>query len=391
MKKVLSLALAFLLIATLFTGCQQQGTSAAPPAAAPAAPAAEPSAAASAEAPKADAQEVARVDGDPRLALEIPEKPYTIGFSTIYITPVWQQATAKLIESDVAKWKEQGLVGEYTLANANGETTQQISQIENMISQGYDAIILTAGSATALNPAIEKAEEMGIPVGNFDSLVTTDKISIQCYVDPYAMAEQWTQWLVDKIGGKGNIIVASGPAGISVAEQRLEGMQRVLDKYPDVKVVNTVRCAYNVGEATQAMLAAFQANPEVDGFLGLGGSFGIGALNAMQQLNVPINIPVTGDNYNGLVKLASEYRDNEGFDFLGLGNPNWASTLCFTQCFRKLQGYKIQQVVTFPSPPVSMENIDNFVPNDDPDDSYCLPALTDDMILEYLGPLEKAE
>lgn len=331
----------------------------------------------------------ARVEGIPELALEVPEKPYTIGFSTIYITPVWQQATAKQIESDVAKWKEQGLVGEYTLANANGETTQQISQIENMISQGYDAIILTAGSQTALNPAIEKAEEMGIPVGNFDSLVTTDKISVQCYVDPYAMAEQWTQWIVDKLGGKGNIIVASGPAGISIAEQRLEGMQKLLDKYPDIKVVNTVRCAYNVGEATQAMLAAFQANPNFDGFLGLGGSFGIGALNAMDQLGMNINIPVTGDNYNGLVKRAAEYRNNEGFDFLGLGNPNWASTLCFTQCFRKLQGYKVERVVTFPSPPVTLQNIDEFVPNDEPDDSYCLPALTDDMILEYLGPLVK--
>lgn len=383
MKRMLSVGLIVLLVAGLLMGCQPSAppVETDPPATSTAPVKTEPG---TPEGPE-------RVPGDPALALEVPEKPYTIGFSTIYITPIWQQATAALLDENVAEWKAQGLVGEYALANANGETTQQIAQIENMISQGYDAIILTAGSATALNAVIEKAEEKGIPVGNFDSLVTTDKISIQCYVDPYDMARQWTQWMVDKLDGKGDIIVATGPAGVSVAEQRLEACMELLEDYPDIKVVNTVHSAYNVGEATQAMLAAFQANPKVDGFLGLGGSFGIGALNAMKQLNIPINIPVTGDIYNGLVKLAYEYKDNEGFDFLGLGNPNWSSTLCFIQCFRKLQGYKVEQVVTFPAPAITLENIGEFVPNNDPDDSYCLPALTEEMVLEYLGPLEKAD
>ena len=105
MKRMLSVGLIVLLVAGLLMGCQPSAPpeETDPPATTPAAPVVtEPG---TPEGPE-------RVPGDPALALEVPEKPYTIGFSTIYITPIWQQATAALLDENVAEWKAQGLVGE---------------------------------------------------------------------------------------------------------------------------------------------------------------------------------------------------------------------------------------------------------------------------------------
>ena len=93
---------------------------------------------------------------------------YKIGWSTIYLTPSWMQQTKGMMEDRIEYWKEQGVVSDFTIANANGDTAQQIAQIENMISQNYDAIVVIAGSSTALNNVIDKAYDKGIVITNID-------------------------------------------------------------------------------------------------------------------------------------------------------------------------------------------------------------------------------
>src|SRR4029079_3432095 len=55
---------------------------------------------------------------------------------------------------------------------ADKEVPTQAAQIQNLILQGYNAIVINAASPDALNGAIKQACDAGIVVVSFDGIVT---------------------------------------------------------------------------------------------------------------------------------------------------------------------------------------------------------------------------
>lgn len=314
------------------------------------------------------------------------DSKYVIGWSTIYLTPSWMQQTNKLLMDRADYWKKEGLLEEVVVANANGDTSVQISQIENMISKKYDAILVVAGSSTALNPVLEKAEKAGIKVINFDSLVTSDKITSKINTDQTQFGSQTAQWLADKIGGKGKVIAMNGPAGVAVSDERWAGAKSVFDKYPDISIVANISTEYNEGPAMQAILPALSANPDVDGIFSQGGALSSAAVKALQQNKMKL-VPMPGENYNGFLRLWDSLRD-EGFSSYAVGQPNWLSVLSLDQAIRALEGQKVEKNVVVPLPVIDDNNLKDFVPNDHPDDYFPIKDLTEEDIVKILGPAQ---
>jgi len=69
--------------------------------------------------------------------------------------------------------------------DVEGVATQQVSQMEDRVAQGDDAIVVAVQDTQALIPAIEQANEAGIPViavdkgadgGKIESIIMTDNI-----------------------------------------------------------------------------------------------------------------------------------------------------------------------------------------------------------------------
>ena len=97
-----------------------------------------------------------------------------IALSNNYAGNSWRQAM--LTSWDTRDGKpavEQGIVAAAdAFTTAENQATEQAAQIQNMILQGYDAIVLNAASPTALNGAVKEACDAGITVVSFDGIVT---------------------------------------------------------------------------------------------------------------------------------------------------------------------------------------------------------------------------
>jgi len=77
-----------------------------------------------------------------------------------------------------AKWDEPAMKaaieaggGRYISTDAGSSEEQQIADVENLISQGADALIILAQNGTAILPAVASALEQGIPVVAYDRLI----------------------------------------------------------------------------------------------------------------------------------------------------------------------------------------------------------------------------
>lgn len=77
-----------------------------------------------------------------------------------------------------AKWDEPAIVealdaagAEYISTDAGSSAEQQLTDVENLIAQGADALIILAQDGEAIKPAVASALEQGIPVVAYDRLI----------------------------------------------------------------------------------------------------------------------------------------------------------------------------------------------------------------------------
>lgn len=313
----------------------------------------------------------------------VDRKPYVIGYSAPYLTPSWMQITTNALKAEIDRLTEAGVVSEMIIGNANGDTSLQIAQIQGMIDKKVDAIILVAGSATALNPVVERAHAAGIVVVNFDSLVSTEKVTSKVGVTWSELGAETAEWLAKQVGSKGKVIAVYGPAGVSVAEDQREATREVFSKY-GVDVVAEVR-ADNPAPAEIAVANALAANPVVDGIWSFGWGNCAGALRALIKAKRPL-VPVVGENYNAFLKLWAENAP-KGFQALATGEPNDISVLSLHIALKALEGRAVPKWVEVPRPSITNESIGDYVPNDKPDDYFLYTPMTLDQIEETINSM----
>lgn len=78
-------------------------------------------------------------------------------------------------EPNLKKTVEDG-GGKYISADANLSSEQQLTDVDNLISQGADVLVLLAQSQDAILPAVAKAKQAGIPIIAYDRLIEDTSI-----------------------------------------------------------------------------------------------------------------------------------------------------------------------------------------------------------------------
>lgn len=155
-----------------------------------------------------------------------------------------------ITEAAQAKAKELGV--ELTIFDANQDAQTQINQIEQCISQGYDAILFEPVDPDGLGAVAQEAVDAGIVVMNVVSTCTDwESLGISAFSggDNTAAGEMEMKAVAEAIGGKGTIAVLTGPSGDSTALARYDGYQNILKDYPDITIAVEADCAWDTAQA----------------------------------------------------------------------------------------------------------------------------------------------
>ncbi|MCR4657871.1 MAG: ABC transporter substrate-binding protein [Lachnospiraceae bacterium] len=260
-KKLLATLLTAAMAASLLTGCAGMVTESAVPDETTEAPADD------AEAPEADTAEAPA------------EGALTVGFSQYASYNNWRVTNTDDINRAL---KEQGW--NVIFADANDDTAQQISDLEDMIAQKPDYLVIGPREQEGYENVLEEAKDAGITVVLYDRLAD-GPYDVLIQGDYIMEGENVGQAVVDTFGTDDpiNIVELTGTPGADVTAQRAEGFRNIIDQYDNYNILASQVGNFSRTESQTAMENLIQSyGDEIDVVYAHSDDNGIGAINAIK-------------------------------------------------------------------------------------------------------------
>ncbi|HTO02880.1 MAG TPA: ABC transporter substrate-binding protein [Opitutus sp.] len=170
-------------------------------------------------------------------ALTLAAKPITVGFAQTGAESAWRTANTDSLKNEAEKRK-------ITLKFSDGQGKQenQIRAVRSFIAQRVDAILIAPLVETGWEPVLREAKRAKIPVILMDRTVkVSDDSLFACFVgsDFAEEGRMAADWLAKHTGGKGRILELQGTPGSAPANERRRAFAEAIEKYPDLKVIDS--------------------------------------------------------------------------------------------------------------------------------------------------------
>ncbi len=221
----------------------------------------------------------------PQAAPQAPEEkaPVTIGYAApaLYGGQLFIQQSLM----DHAQAKGWAVI----TTNANADPQKQNNDIDYLISLGVDAIVTVPEDSAGICTAVEKAKKAGIPFYTIDRSPIGCKINMTVLSDNRMAGQQAGEVLVDELikkygAPKGKVLEITGNLSQNVGQLRRDGFHDIVDKYPDIQVIQKV-ADWDAAKGQQIAIDVLTANPDLDGiYIHSDNVYGPGTKAAMEQL-----------------------------------------------------------------------------------------------------------
>jgi D-xylose transport system substrate-binding protein len=214
-----------------------------------------------------------------------------------------QQTAFRYLHADVPFFKKTAEAAGYSVIvqSAENDAQNQVSQAENVITQGVDAIVIQPVDFHVAAAIAQRAAKAGIPLASYDDLILGAKQAGYIGRDPKDGGAAAAKAVVAK-APKGNYVLIGGDAGQTGSTLMQQGYHTVLDPLVakgDIKIVmDQFTPAWKTEPAQANAENALTANSnKIDAFLVSYDGMSLGVLQAIKAAGVKAgSIPVTGQD-----------------------------------------------------------------------------------------------
>jgi protein TorT len=198
-----------------------------------------------------------------------------------------------------------------TLFEAGGyeNLPRQLSQFDDCLAGGFDAIVIGAISEAGAALKFEEGIAAGKPVISTVNPVAEAKTTAKMFVEFDVMGEQTGNYLIkDLDGAEANVVNFPGPAGSGWAESFNDGFKRAIDGVSNINLLDEKFGDSGVSVQLQLIQDALQAYPEMNVIWGTAptAEAGIAAVAEVGRI--------------GEIKIMSSYENQAMLDALNRGD-----------------------------------------------------------------------
>ena len=280
-----------------------------------------------------------------------------IALSNNYAGNSWRQAMLRSWEKVAGQAVADGVVAEApAFTTAENQVTEQAAQIQNMILEGYDAIVINAASPEGLNGAVKQACDAGITVVSFDGIVT-EPCAWRIAVDFQEMGRGQVEYLAGRLPEGGKLLEIRGLAGVFVDDEISAGIHRGVEENPQFEIAGSVHGNWAQDVSQKAVAGILPSlSDDIVGVVTQGGD-GYGAAQAIEAAGRDMPIIVMGNRQD---KLAwwKERKDAEGYETMSVSIAPGVSTLAFWVAQKVLDGEEVPKDLTVPFLRIDQADLD---------------------------------
>lgn len=318
---------------------------------------------------------------------EAEKETYDVALSVVWEGNTYAVQSREEFYAEVERQKALGKLGNVYYLNSDFSAEKQVSDLEDLFTRNVDILILQPVHPPALNEIVKRFHDQGTVVIPCVSPLATDDFTVSMMSDDFEFGRVGAEFLVEALGGKGNIIALDGMDGITVAINRWEGALSVFNQYPDIRILAKPFADWDYAKgktATENLLAAF---PRIDGVWSSGGDMTRGAIEAFVEARRPL-VPMMGEDNNGFLKTWKEVIDMPGFDAVGCSMPTYFFADALVLGIDIIEG-RVQVGVDVPKEiqlevyQVTKDNLEDFV-RPDLSDSFWANTKMDEVTLQRL-------
>ena len=174
----------------------------------------------------------------------------------------------------------------YEVRNPNLNSDVGAQAISQLITEKPTVLVIQNPDVQVYSRLIKKAEKAGIHVIqiNMKSVAPSDYFVGADYVQ---LGQQAADMMVQKCGagsGKsGKIAIVQGVLTAAASVLQMQGIDAVLSKHPDIKVVSNQAADWDSSKARAIMQTVVQQNPDLCGVVGFWDSMDVGTGSAIRE------------------------------------------------------------------------------------------------------------
>jgi len=279
-----------------------------------------------------------------------------IALSNNYAGNSWRQAMLTSWEKVTGEAVTAGVVASAdAFTTAENQVTEQAAQIQNLILQGYDAIVINAASPEGLNGAVKEACDAGVVVVSFDGIVT-EPCAYRIAVDFHAMGKVQVEYLAGRFPDGGNLLEIRGLAGVFVDDEISGGIHDGVSANDKFNIQGSVHGDWAQDVSQKAVAGILPSLPDIAAVVTQGGD-GYGAAQAFKAAGRDTPIIVMGNRHDELTWW-KEQKDANGYETMSVSIAPGVSTLAFWVAQQVLDGAEVPQDLSVPFLSITQETLE---------------------------------
>jgi ribose transport system substrate-binding protein len=201
-----------------------------------------------------------------------------------------------------AEKKAKELGYEIIVLDSQNDATKERSNVEDLVQQGIAVLIINPTDSDAVANSIAVANEKKIKVLTVDRKSNGGEVISHIASDNVKGGEMAATFILEKLGGKGNLVELQGIPGSSATRDRGKGFHNIVDKKEGVKVVASQAADFDRQKGLTVTENIIQATPTFDAIFAHNDEMALGAIKAIKTANK--NVLIVGFDGNDDAKAA---------------------------------------------------------------------------------------
>ncbi|MDQ0338598.1 D-xylose transport system substrate-binding protein [Caldalkalibacillus uzonensis] len=227
----------------------------------------------------------------------------------------WQRDRDSFVE------RAEELGAEVLVQSANLDEATQISQAENLLTQGVDVLVVVPINADTAAAIVDSANEAGVPVIAYDRMINNSDVTVYMSFDNFRVGQMQAEYITNLVP-EGNYVLIGGAPTDNNAHLFRDGQMDVLQPFIDSGAIKIVHDEWadnwQPENALNIMENALTANNNnVDAVIASNDGTAGGAIQALEAQGLAGKVPISGQD----AELSAVQRIVEGTQSMTVYKP----------------------------------------------------------------------